>query len=83
MTVIARGEFPKPPLLLQGKGVTDDPIGQIYWVVKNGIRMTGMPGFGQSLTDTEVWQVSHLLANAHSLPGEARQYIGQMPPGMK
>lgn len=45
-------------------GVTDDPPGETYWKVANGIRLTGMPSFKQVLTDTQMWQVSVLLANA-------------------
>jgi mono/diheme cytochrome c family protein len=45
-------------------GVTDDPPGETYWKVANGIRLTGMPSYKQVLTDTEMWQVSLLLANA-------------------
>jgi hypothetical protein len=32
--------------------------------VANGIRLTGMPSYKQVLTDTQMWQVSLLLANA-------------------
>jgi len=66
-TAIAKGEFPKPPELFQGKGVTDDPVGDTYWVVANGIRLTGMPGFTGSLSSDQMWQVSLLLANADKL----------------
>lgn len=45
-------------------GVTDDPPGETYWKVANGIRLTGMPSYKGVLTDTEMWQVSLLLANA-------------------
>jgi mono/diheme cytochrome c family protein len=45
-------------------GVTDDPPGETYWKVANGIRLTGMPSFKDVLTDTQMWQVSLLLANA-------------------
>lgn len=45
-------------------GVSDDPPGETYWKVANGIRLTGMPAFGKTLTETEMWQVSLLLANA-------------------
>jgi thiosulfate dehydrogenase len=67
-TAIARGEFPRPPHLFRGKGVTDDSPGETYWKVANGIRMTGMPGFGKSLSTDEMWQVSMLLSNADKLP---------------
>ncbi len=67
-TGIAKGEFPKPPELFKGKGVSDDPVGVTYWKVANGIRLTGMPGFSGSLSDEQMWQVSLLLSNAGKLP---------------
>lgn len=45
-------------------GVSDDPPGETYWKVANGIRLSGMPAYKELLTDTEMWQVSVLLANA-------------------
>ncbi len=68
VTAIASGMFPKPPQLFRGKGVTDDPVGESYWKVVNGIRLSGMPGFQQSLSDTQAWQVSLMVANAGKLP---------------
>src|SRR5882672_7205506 len=74
-TAIARGMFPKPPELLHGKGVTDDEPGETYWKVVHGIRLTGMPGFRDSLNDTQSWQVSLLLANADKLPNSAKALL--------
>lgn len=71
-TAIAKGEFPRPPHLFKGKGVTDDEPGETYWKVANGIRLTGMPGFNQQLSTTEMWQVSLLLAHADKLPDAAK-----------
>lgn len=71
----AKGMFPKPPHLFRGKGVTDDPAGETYWKVRNGIRLSGMPGFKGALNDQQMWQVSILLANAHSLPPEAEKIV--------
>ncbi len=68
-SAIARGMFPRPPQLMPPrKGVTDDPVGETYWKVKNGIRLTGMPGFEGSLSEGELWQVSLLLLKADQLP---------------
>jgi len=67
-TAIAKGEFPKPPELFKGKGVADDPAGVTYWKVANGIRLTGMPGFSNSLSSEQMWQVSLLLSNGDKLP---------------
>ncbi len=90
-TAIAKGMFPKPPKLLEGTGVTDDPAGETYWKVAGGIRMTGMPGFEKSLSTTEMWQVSLLLANADKLPktvvdglsGVAPASVAASPDGAK
>ncbi len=46
----AKGMFPHPPKLTEGKGVTDDEPGETYWKVANGIRLTGMPSFRLSLS---------------------------------
>jgi thiosulfate dehydrogenase len=77
-TAIAQGMFPHPPKLLEGTGVTDDPAGETYWKVAGGIRMTGMPGFDKSLSSTQMWQVSVLLANADKLPQPVRDIL--VPP---
>jgi len=78
-TAIARGEFPPPPVLLEGTGVTDDPPGETYWKVANGIRMTGMPSFNQSLSETQMWQISLLLANADKLPHSVTAVLAGQP----
>lgn len=74
-TAIAAGMYPHPPRLLEGKGVTDDEPGETYWKVANGIRLTGMPGFSKSLNETQMWQVSLLLANADKLPSSVKEAL--------
>jgi thiosulfate dehydrogenase len=79
-TKAAKGMFPLPPQLLnKDEMVTDDPIGVTYWKVKNGIRMTGMPGFGEMLSDNEIWQVTELLANGDKLPASLAAVLQQPP----
>jgi len=74
-TPTAQGMYPPPPQLFKGKGVTDDSAGESYWKVKNGIRLTGMPAYGGSLPDNQLWQVSLLLANADKLPPAVQDYM--------
>jgi thiosulfate dehydrogenase len=78
-TATAKGMFPKPPQFFQGHGVTDDPVGETYWKVKNGIRLTGMPAYGASLSDQQLWQVSLLLAHAGKLPQGAEKELSGSP----
>ena len=51
--------FPIAPQLLEKHGnrdvvgVSDDPPGETYWKVANGIRLTGMPSFRTMLSETK------------------------------
>ena len=65
--------YPKPPQLFRGKGVTDDPVAESYWKAANGIRLTGMPAFKTKLTDTQLWQVSQLLAHANEISDSVKR----------
>jgi thiosulfate dehydrogenase len=78
-TAIANGMYPHPPQLFMGKGVTDDQPGETYWKVFNGLRLSGMPGFSKSLNETQMWQVSLLLANADKLPASAKEALVAPP----
>ncbi len=75
LSAIAQGMFPKPPKLMEGKGVTDDAPEESYWKIAGGIRMTGMPGFEKMLSSTQMWQVSLLVANADKLPKSAKDAL--------
>jgi mono/diheme cytochrome c family protein len=76
-TPTAKGMFPKPPQLMRGKGVTDDPAGETYWRTANGIRLTGMPGYRGSLSEEQLWQVSQFLATADKMPQSVRELMAQ------
>jgi thiosulfate dehydrogenase len=66
---ILHGMFPHPPQLFNGNEmVTDDPEGVTFWKVTHGIRLSGMPAFGESLIDEQRWQVTMLLAHADKVP---------------
>ena len=78
-SAIAAGMYPRPPILFEGKGVTDDEPGESYWKIANGIRLTGMPGFSKSLSETQMWQVAILLAHADKLPASAKAALVAPP----
>ena len=77
-TTVAKGMYPRPPQLLDPKHmVTDDPPGKTYWKVSNGVRLTGMPSFHESLSSTQMWQVSLMLANADKLSATVQEVLSQ------
>lgn len=79
--------YPDAPPLLEPHqnnadvvGVSDDPVGETYWKVENGIRLSGMPSFKTQLSDTEIWQVSIFLANANKpMPPAVIEMLNHAP----
>lgn len=73
---MAKAMYPEAPQLLTPEGmVTDDPVGVTYWKVSNGIRLSGMPSFGDILAEPQRWQVSAFLAGANKLPAGAKDAL--------
>jgi thiosulfate dehydrogenase len=61
--------YPQAPQLWKPEGngvvgVSDDPPGETFWKIDNGIRLSGMPSYRKVLIATQEWQVALLLANA-------------------
>jgi mono/diheme cytochrome c family protein len=56
---------PAPQLPLTRTSYTD---GEMFWIVKHGIRNTAMPAWGNLLSDQEIWQVITLVRKFDSLP---------------
>jgi thiosulfate dehydrogenase len=67
-TAISKGMFPDPPQVFEvAEMMMEEPEGETYWKITHGIRLSGMPGFGGTLSDTERWQLTKLLAHSGNL----------------
>lgn len=60
---IARGMTPVPPPIVSP--ARDRPPNELFWIVKHGIKMTGMPAWDLKLTDDQIWS---LVAFVSRLP---------------
>jgi mono/diheme cytochrome c family protein len=58
------GLYPKPPDL--AKSAKEMPASELFWITKNGIKMTGMPSFGKTHKDDKIWAI---VAFMEKLPG--------------
>lgn len=67
MSAIARGLYQRPPQLAR-RGVEDDPEAKINWIITHGIRLTGMPSFGATLSKDQIWQLTMVLKHMDALP---------------
>jgi mono/diheme cytochrome c family protein len=58
-TELAEGMTPQPPRLWES--VKDMSPGEVFWVVKHGIKMTGMPAWAHAYKDDDIWSVVAFL----------------------
>lgn len=41
---------------------------ELFWIIKHGIRLSGMPGFGRINTDQEIWQLTYYVRSLGKQP---------------
>lgn len=51
----AQGLYPSPPSLTSGHIQQNRNDAELYWIIKNGLKMTGMPAFGPTHDENEFW----------------------------
>lgn len=60
----SRGMLPQPPYLHEAAAEWEPQ--EIFWLIKHGVKMTGMPAFGEKHSDDELWNI---VAFVSALPG--------------
>jgi len=73
-TGLGRGMYPKPPDLRAPK-TQNRRDGEIFWIIENGVRLTGMPSFGGSGehgNTEDSWKLVHFIRYLPSLTPEER-----------
>ena len=63
-----------PPPELAGEAGHEDP-GELFWVTKNGIKMTGMPAFGVTHSDEELWAIVAFMKTMGDMTPEQYQQM--------
>jgi mono/diheme cytochrome c family protein len=86
-TLIGKGLYPKPPDITQAatQQLTD---GELYYIIENGIRFTGMPAFGeeaiQAASDQnqniESWHLVHFIRHLPGITDEELAAMKKMNP---
>ena len=80
-TSIGRGLYPKPPDMRQPQtqNLTD---GELFYIIHNGIRLTGMPAFGQDTTepDLDSWKLVHFIRHLPNITPEELATMKTMNP---
>jgi mono/diheme cytochrome c family protein len=68
-TEIGQGLNPHPPNLVHSAG--DMAPNEMYWIIKNGIKMTGMPAFGPTHEERELWAMVAFIEQLPKMSPEA------------
>ncbi|WP_353254193.1 cytochrome c [Salinisphaera sp. PC39] len=58
-TPVSQGLYPPPPDLVEL--IPHRSPSEAFWVIENGVRMTGMPAFGPTHEDKELWALVAFL----------------------
>jgi len=72
---IGQGLNPYPPELATEAGEGNPQ--ELFWIVKNGIKMTGMPAFGVTHTDQEIWAIVAFLKKMPKMSPQQYQALEQ------
>jgi mono/diheme cytochrome c family protein len=70
-TEISEGLMPRPPRLQQE--VEEWTPEELFWVTKNGVKLTGMPAWGPTHSDARMWAIVAFLEKLPHLTAEQYQ----------
>ena len=65
---LSKGLNPPAPYLVE-EAEEKDPR-ELFWVTKNGIKMTGMPAWGKTHSDDKIWAIVAFMKKLPGLNGE-------------
>src|SRR5262245_25547812 len=80
---IGRGLFPKPPDMRAAatQSLTD---GEIFYIIENGVRFTGMPAFGSGKPDPagekQVWQLVRFIRHVPQITPDEIDWMKSLNP---
>jgi mono/diheme cytochrome c family protein len=76
-TEMSRGLYPRAPELRRGSDMT---AAEEFWVIKHGIKATGMPAWGVTHSDDMLWDVVAFLRKLPDLSAEEYQALVKHAP---
>ena len=79
-TMMGRNLYPKPPDMRQ-KETQDLADGELFWIIENGVRFTGMPAFGgEHGSQEDSWKLVRFIRHLQQLTDEERMEMERYNP---
>ena len=69
----AKGLNPPAPDLVDSLQRLNDA--ELFWITKNGIRMTGMPALGPTHTDNDIWRIVAFVRHLPNLTEDEKEKL--------
>lgn len=70
------GLYPQPPVFYKAEDEHNDhDIKSKFWVIKNGIKLTGMPAWGESHSDKEIWELVAFISRLNTISAADYQVL--------
>ena len=77
-TDVSQGLLPSPPDLLSA--ARQNEPAEVFWIVKNGVKMTGMPAFGKTQSDEQIWAIAAFLHKSRGIATQDFQTLSGVDP---
>ncbi|MGA2355901.1 MAG: cytochrome c [Terriglobales bacterium] len=81
-STLAKSFYPPPPNLILHP--PDDEEWHVFYVIRTGVRYTGMPAWDKALSEPDMWKVTAFLTRIDKLPPAVQEFwkksSGSMPP---
>jgi mono/diheme cytochrome c family protein len=74
---LGKGINPEPPDLAKEAAEWSD--GELFWITKHGIKLAGMPAFGVTHSDEELWGIVAFLRRLESMSPEEYRRLASEP----
>ncbi len=71
-STLEKSFYPPPPNLILNP--PDDDEWHVFYIIRNGVRYTGMPAWDKTLTEPDMWKLTAFLTRINKLPPAVQEY---------
>lgn len=74
---LSQGLYPQPPKLAEK---TDHSAGELFWVIKHGVKLSAMPAWGKTHPDPLIWDMVAFVSKLPKMsPAEFQETVASAP----
>jgi mono/diheme cytochrome c family protein len=71
-SALEKSFYPRPPNLILNP--LDDEEWHVFYVIRTGVRYTGMPAWDKTLSEPDMWKLTAFLTRVNKLPPAVQDY---------